>query len=153
MTTVREIMESRVVSINPSTPIVEVARLMKVMRTGVVAVCDNGKFRGIITQGDLVNVLATAGEPLRESAGSMMRKNWPIISPDDDILRAADVMVDKSVHVLPVVDNGKLLGLFSLDNLAQKSRGVAAVVFCKTIKLQTSQEVQARENVSLADVR
>ena len=103
MTTVKEIMESRVVSVNTATPIVEVERLMKVMKTGVVAVCDNGKFQGMITQRDLVNILATAGEPLKESAGSMMNKNCPIISPNDDILRAADVMVEKGVHVLPVV--------------------------------------------------
>lgn len=153
MTTVKEIMESRVVSVNSLTPIVEVARLMQMMRTWVVAVCDNGKFQGIITQRDLVNVLATAGEPLEESAGMIMNKNCPIISPDDDILRAADVMVEKGVHVLPVVDNGKLIGMFSLNNLAQKSRGVAAVIFCKTIKLQTSQEIPVQKNLSLANVR
>jgi len=49
VTTVIEIMKSRVVSVDTSTPFVELARLMKVMRTGVIAVCDNWKFQGIIT--------------------------------------------------------------------------------------------------------
>jgi len=124
---------------------------MKVLRTEVIAVCENGKFRGIVTQRDVVNVLATAGEPLKESAGSMMNKNWPVVSPDEDILRAADVMVSSGVRVLPVVNDGKLLGLLSLANLAQKSRGIAAVVYCKAIKLETLCAAQARESVALAE--
>jgi signal-transduction protein with cAMP-binding, CBS, and nucleotidyltransferase domain len=153
MTTVRELMETKVVSVITAAPIIEVARQMKVMSIGVIAVSDEGKFQGIITQRDLIDVLATAGEPLRESAGTIMNKNCTIISPNDDILRAADIMVEKRVQVLPVIDNGKLLGIFSLENLAGQSRGVAAVVFCKTIKHQTSMEDHLREYVSLAGTR
>ena len=136
MLKVRDVMTSEVIPVLPSTPVIEVAYQMKVSGTGVIPVCDNGKFRGVITERDIViGIVATGTDPVTEPARSIINNHQPIISPGDDIMQAAKVMVNNGVRVLPVAQNGKLLGLFTLDDLAGESLALAAMVFSKTIKL------------------
>ena len=47
-----------------------------------------------------------------------MKNQLPLISPGADIMEAVKVMADNGVQLLPVVQNGKLLGLLTLDRLA-----------------------------------
>ena len=144
MLKVKDVMTSELASVPPLTPVIEVAHKMKVSGRGVIPVCDNGKFRGIITERDIViGIVATATDPVTEPARSVMNNHLPLISPGDDVMQAAKVMVDNGVRVLPVAQNGKLLGLFTLDDLARESLGLAAMVFSKTIKLQASREKRA----------
>ncbi len=104
MTTVKEVMVSSIPGVEISTPVIEVARQMIVSRTGVIPVCDNGRFRGIITERDIViGIVATTRDPIIEPASSVMNRNWPIVSPNDDVMRAANIMVDSGAWVLPVV--------------------------------------------------
>jgi len=49
MARVNEVMMSEVTSVAISTPAIEVAQRMKTSRAGTIPVCENGKFRGIIT--------------------------------------------------------------------------------------------------------
>ena len=144
MLKVRDVMASEFASVSSHTPVIEMAHQMKVSGTGVIPVCDNGKFQGIVTERNIViGIVATAADPVTEPARSVMNNNLPIISPGDDIIQAAKVMVNNGVRVLPVAQNEKLLGLFTLDDLAQESLALAAMVFSKTVKLQASRETKA----------
>ncbi len=130
MSMVQDMMSTEINAVSPSTPVIEVAHQMKVRGTGVIPVCDDGKFRGLITERDIViNVVAAALDPVTECAGSVMSKRQPVVSPDDDILQAANVMVDNGVRVLPVVEGGNLVGLFTLEHFARQCPSLAAVVF------------------------
>jgi CBS domain-containing protein len=136
MLKVRDVMAKEFVSVPRSAPIGEVARKMKDLKTGAVPVCDNGKLRGIITERDIViGVANIAGNISNLPARLLMNNHHPIISPGEDILQAAKVMVNNGVRVLPVAQNGKFLGLFTLDDLARESLALASMVFSKTIKL------------------
>jgi len=144
MLKVGDVMTSEFASVLPHTPVIEVAHQMKVLGTGVIPVCDNGKFRGVITERDIViSIVATGGDPVTETARSVMNNHLPVILPGEDIMQAAKVMVNNGVRMLPVAQNGKLLGLFTLDDLARESLALAAMVFSKTIKLQNSRETKA----------
>jgi len=139
MTTVKEVMMTEVTSVTPFIPITEVAQRMKTFGTGTIPVCDNGKLCGIITERDIVvSVVAMSRDPGATPAGSVMSKDWPTISPNEDIWLAVNVMANRGIKVLPVVQDGKLVGLLSLDDLKQKSPALAAMVFAKTIKAQSS---------------
>lgn len=133
MPKVEEIMDVKVYSIDASAPIIKVAQEMLTSGRNVIPVCDdNERFRGIIAERDIITgIVAIARDPATEPASSLLN-GCPVISPDDDIMDAAQVMVDKGVHVLPVVKNGRLLGLFTLESLARKSQALAALVFSKT---------------------
>ena len=80
--------------------------------------------------------MAGGRDPSVTPAGSVMSKDWPTISPNDDIWHAVNVMADRGIKVLPVVHNGKLVGLLSLDDLKRKSPALAAMVFSKSVKPQ-----------------
>ena len=134
MTTVKEVMMSEVTSVTLSTPVVEVAQRMKMSSTSTIPVCENGKFRGIITERDIViGIVATGRDPGATPASSVMSKDLPTISPNDDLWKAVNVMADKGIKVLPVVQDGKLVGLLSLVDLTKKSPALAAMVFSRSI--------------------
>ena len=139
MTTVKEVMMSEVTSVTLSTPTTEVAQQMKTFGTGTIPVCENGKLRGLITERDIVvSVVATSRGPGATLAGSVMSRDWPTVSPNEDIWRAVNVMADRGTKVLPVVQGSKLVGLLSLDDLTRKSPALAAVVFSRSIKPQSN---------------
>ena len=135
MTTVKEVMITEVTSVTLSTTTTEVAQRMRTSGTGAIPVCENGKLRGVITERDIVvSVVATSRDPDATPASSVMSKDWPTISPSEDIWRAVNVMADRGTKVLPVVQDSKLVGLLSLDDLARKNPALAAMVFSRSVK-------------------
>jgi len=130
---VKDIMTDEVVSVAPFTPVIDVAQKILTSRQWVIPVCDNHELKGVITERDLVvSIVATARDPVRVYAGSLMNNHLPTISPGEDIWFAAKLMAENAVRVMPVVDNGKLVGMLTLDNLARESRALAALVIHKT---------------------
>lgn len=128
MLKVKDVMTSEVISVGPSAPVIEVARQMLASRQWVIPVCDNSKFRGVITERDVVGIIATGCDPVTEPASSVMSNHPSIMSPGADIMEAVKVMLNNGAWVLPVVRNGKLLGLLTLDDLARESLTLATVL-------------------------
>lgn len=138
---VKDIISNDVVIMSPSAPIIEVAHQMKMSRTGVIPICDHGKFRGVITERDIViGITASTGDVAAKPVGSVMNNHSPTISSGIDIVEAARIMANNCVRVLPVVQNGKLFGLFYLEDLAQESPALATLVFSKMVKLHAPSE-------------
>jgi CBS domain-containing protein len=145
MAKVRDIMNTEAIFVPPSAPIIEVAHQMKIRGTGVIPICDQGKFRGLITERHIVTeIVANAIDPVGAPASSVMNKHQPVISPDEDIMQAAKIMINNNVHVLAVAQNGELLGLLTLDDLARESLALAAMVFAKTVAPQSTAHQEIR---------
>ena len=139
MTTVKEVMMTEVTSVTLSTSAIEVARRMKTSGTVTIPVCEKGKLRGIITERDIVvSVVAPSRNPGTTSASSVMSKDCPTVSPSEDIWHAVNVMADRGIKVLPVVQDSKLVGLLSLDDLIKKSPALAAMVYSRSMKPQSN---------------
>jgi CBS domain-containing protein len=131
---VKDVMTNEVVSVAPSALAIDVAQKILVSGQRVIPVCDNGELRGMVTERDIVvGIVATARDPVEVAVNSLAGNHSPIIAPGDDILLAARLMVNRNARVLPVVENGKLVGLLTLDDLARESPALAAMVFCKTV--------------------
>jgi len=64
----------------------------------------------------------------------VMSKDWPTISPNEDIWRAVNLMADRSFKLLPVVQDGKLEGLLHLDAITRNSPALATMAFSKSIQ-------------------
>lgn len=144
MKAVREVM-SEVTYVTSGTSVVNVAQEMLARGTGVIAVCDSGKFLGVVTDRDItIGIVAARRDPVEVPASSLMNNRIPTISPDASVMLAADVMVDTGTRALPVVENGILVGLFTVDDFARVSLGLAALVFAKTAKLQAPKESRAK---------
>jgi CBS domain-containing protein len=116
---VREIMTSAPVSVEPGTSVVEVARRMRDEDIGAVLVTEGERVRGLVTDRDLVvRVLSEGGDPDQHSVKEACSADLVSVSPDDEVNRAVQVMREHSVRRVPVVENGKAVGIVSLGDLA-----------------------------------
>ena len=133
MVKVKEIMERNIASVCPSASVTEAARKMRDSQTGTVIVCENGKLRGIVTEERIISeIVAGDRNARRESVGSLMLNQLPKTTPGTEIAEAAKLMAIHGVQMLPVVHNGKLKGILTLDDLIDESPALAFMVFSKS---------------------
>jgi CBS domain-containing protein len=92
---------------------------MKTKGIGDVLVRDNGKICGIVTDRDLVvRALAEGVDPQKKRLGEMCTEQVVSVAPNDDVEMAVKLMRKHAIRRLPVLDNGKLVGIVSLGDLA-----------------------------------
>ena len=102
---------------------------MRQYNIGFIPVCDNkGALLGAVTDRDLITRTDfEADEPAKIPASSLMTKNLVTVSPDMDIHDAACLFSKSKVHRLPVVENGRLVGILTVNDLAKKRIYLAEV--------------------------
>ncbi|MEU0054162.1 CBS domain-containing protein [Streptomyces sp. NPDC006184] len=116
---VRDIMTAAPVAVGPQTPVVDVARLMRDQGIGVVLVAEDETLRGLVTDRDLVvRVVCEGGDIAQRSVAEACSEDLVSLSPDDDINRAVELMREHAVRRLPVVEDGRPVGIVSLGDLA-----------------------------------
>ncbi len=110
---VEDIMTSNVVTVGPEASAYTVAKLMADNKVGSVVVVDeDGNPVGIITEGDLISrVLARRRDPERTRARDIMSQPLITVEGGLSVREAADLMARKGIGHLPVVKNGKLVGI------------------------------------------
>jgi len=120
MVKVRDVMTKGIVSVPPAARRRDALAVMEAAGSDIVAVCERGKFRGIVTARRLAMVSLEEGEaPESTEMRKLADKGLPIIQPGADIIQAIRLMVRRGVDMLPVAQNGRLLGLFRLENLLE----------------------------------
>ncbi|GAA1006095.1 oxidoreductase [Streptomyces sp. F-3] len=116
---VRDIMTSRLVTVEPQTPVTTVARKMRDEDIGLVLVMEGDELRGLVSDRDLVvRSLAEGGDQEQRTAASACSGDIYALTPDDGIDRAVQLMREHSVRRVPVVDHGHPVGIVSLGDLA-----------------------------------
>ncbi|MFF9087484.1 CBS domain-containing protein [Streptomyces sp. NPDC014991] len=116
---VREIMTAAPVAVGPQTSVVDVARLMRDQGIGVVLVAEDETLRGLVTDRDLVvRVVCEGGNIGERSVAEACSEDLVSLSPDDDVSRAVELMREHAVRRLPVVEDGRPVGIVSLGDLA-----------------------------------
>lgn len=112
---VRVIIEDqKPVSANPSTTVAAAARLMKQQRVGALLVVDEGRLAGIFTERDaLFRVVAEGRDPEKTRVGEVMTPNPRTITPDRPFGHALHLMHEGEFRHVPVVENGRPLGMVS----------------------------------------
>jgi CBS domain-containing protein len=100
------------------------ADVAKVMRTNgissVVVLEKGGTLTGIVTERDIVNLVAAGGDPHSvKVAHGMTRRNLETVDSKTDIAEAADRMVSLNIRHLPVVDGDKVVGIVSIRDLTK----------------------------------
>ncbi len=118
---VRDLMTTNVSIANLNTPIDEVARKMKSIDVGSIPVCDaSNNAVGIVTDRDIVLRSVSAGNK-QSMAQDVMSPQIVYASPDMDAHAAAEMMAKNQIRRLPVVENGKIVGMLSIGDLATKN--------------------------------
>ena len=119
---VKEMMSRSVMSVDPDTSVIDIAKIMKDNNIGSVPVVKGNKVIGIVTDRDIVlrdTALAKDNQTLK--AKDVMSQGISTASPEMDIHDAADIMAKKQIRRLPVVENDKLVGMLALGDLAVRT--------------------------------
>ena len=117
---VRELISKQPVKLQSSAPVAEAARQMRSADVGAIIVEENSKPCGIVTDRDIaVRVVAQGLDPQKTPVSQICSKDLTTLRPEDDIDRAVQMMRDKAIRRLLVVDaQNKALGIISLGDLA-----------------------------------
>ena len=114
----KELMTTEIYSVTPNSSIKEAAELMRKLNVGSIPVCDEKKPVGIVTDRDIVirNVAGSgnAGTPVKQ----VMTDNLVYGNPDMSDDEAVNLMATRQIRRLPVIEDGQLVGMVSLGDLA-----------------------------------
>ena len=121
---VRDLMNQSVVSITPAESASLAARLLSRHNVGSLPVCgEDGGLRGIVTDRDIIlRCVAAEEDPAQTMVRDIMTRSCTAVSPHDDCRQAARLMSKQQVRRLPVVEEGRLVGMLSLADLARSHR-------------------------------
>jgi CBS domain-containing protein len=140
----RDIMTKEVITFAPETPILEIARAFQARGISGAPVVEKGRLIGIVTQSDLIARHARPHSPLyfpffdakiplggqheyRElvrrilgnTAHDIMSTPVKTVDADADLEEVATLMVESRANPLPVMENGKMVGILSQSDLVR----------------------------------
>ena len=121
MAKVRDLMASRLHTVSPGDTVGEAVAVMAQNRVGSVLVMDGGKLLGIFTERDTVRAISQSHDAPRHEIDSWMTQNPRTVEPDVDVEDALQTMLDNGFRHLPVVENGKVVGIVSMRDLAAEA--------------------------------
>ena len=116
LTKVSTLMTTDLVTVMASTPLHEAGELLR--KHGIhhlPVVSAEGKLEGILSQSDFMKVLGE--NPANKTVGELMTSHLAKLEPGDDIRTAANVFSLNKFHALPVVENGKPVGILTTLDL------------------------------------
>jgi CBS domain-containing protein len=92
---------------------------MRESDVGDVIVLEDSRIVGIVTDRDIVvRSLAVGGNPAQTKLGEICSRELTLVSPTDEVASATDLMKDKAIRRLPVVENDRPVGIVTLGDLA-----------------------------------
>ena len=121
---VKDLMNPSVVTIEPTSSAALAARLISRHNVGALPVCGgDGRLRGMVTDRDIVlRCVAAEEDPAQTLVRDIMTRGCATVSPRDDCRAATRLMAQQQVRRLPVVEEGRLVGMISLADLARSHR-------------------------------
>jgi CBS domain-containing protein len=127
-TKMRDIMSYAPVCLAATEPVWAAAMAMRDRGIGAVLVIRRGKLSGLITDRDIaVRVLAENRNPLSTQVGDMASAELAVLGPDDDVEQAARLFRERAVRRIPIVRDGRPVGMISFGDLAREARRRSAL--------------------------
>jgi CBS domain-containing protein len=149
MMKVRDVMNSRPVTVQADSPVSEAARLLRKNKISGMPVLDGDRLAGVVSESDLLRLLSVDDEegglwlpspfevfeiPFRDlvkwekmhanleeipnkKVGDIMSRNLHEVGPDDSVEAAASIMTGQRINRLPVVENGRLVGIVTRGDI------------------------------------
>jgi CBS domain-containing protein len=120
MGSIRDLMTENPTSCEPSTTVVEAAKVMANEDVGPVPVVQGGRVVGLVTDRDLVvRVLAEGRDPSSTTIGEIASSDLVTVQPDTDLSEALRLMAQNQVRRLPVVEGEQLVGIVAQADVAR----------------------------------
>jgi CBS domain-containing protein len=112
---------SAVWSVAANATVYDAIQLMAEKNVGALPVLENGSLVGIISERDYTRKVILKGKSSKETPVRDIMTPDPITShPGDSVSECMHVMTDKRVRHLPVIEEGKMVGLVSIGDLVRR---------------------------------
>ncbi|HEY9723705.1 MAG TPA: CBS domain-containing protein [Oscillatoriaceae cyanobacterium] len=135
MSTVRDLMTANPVCATCDTTLQDAARMMQRADCGILPVLEQRRLRGVITDRDIVlRAVAKGVDTKAARVGDFLTDAVFTISPEADCEIAMREMEARQVRRLFVVDQGQLIGVVALGDLAESEPKVAEEVLVEVSK-------------------
>lgn len=123
MRQVRHLLESKnpdVVSIAPDAPVIEALRLMADAGVGAVLVMDGKKLVGILSERDYARKVVLLGRTSSDTPVSEIMSHQVVCArPADSVDQCMQVMTDKRIRHLPILEHKEVVGIVSIGDLVK----------------------------------
>jgi CBS domain-containing protein len=123
MTTTKQCMTKDPVCLLETETLTAAAQRMRDEDIGDVIVLDDtaGRIKGIVTDRDIVvRAIATDSDPSTTALSAICTTDVVCVDPGDDIETVVELMREKAIRRVPVVENDKPVGILSIGDLAQR---------------------------------
>lgn len=116
--TVMDAMTRNPVHVSQDTTLDNCAKIMKQKHVGSLLITENEKVIGIVTEQDIVRKAVIKNlKPSKVKVKEIMEKKLVTITPEEDIFEAISVMRDYNIRHLPIVNEGKFVGLITTKDI------------------------------------
>ena len=117
---VKDIMRKDLITVNPSTTALQVAKMMQQGGIGAILVKDNGDLVGIVTDRDFATKIAANKMSFDTPVEKIMSSPLITINHSDLLPAAAKMMSSKKIRKLAVSDNDKIVGIITSTDLVNQ---------------------------------
>ena len=118
---IREVMTPAPETIQADRPATEAAKKMKEADAGMIPVMTNGNLLGTVTDRDIaLRIVAEGKDPQSTPVGEIASANVVTVTPDEDLDAALQKMAKHKVRRLPVVEEGRLIGIVAQADVARE---------------------------------
>jgi len=139
MSIVKEIMTEKVMTVPLEKGISEVVNIMANSKISSIIITDKERVIGILTERDLIKKVLLPGKSLSKvKLGDIMTSDPMSVNSHTDLAEASQMMRDKGIRHLPVIDNEKLVGLVTQTDIVKETHNIHK----KNIHFMTYQNIQ-----------
>jgi CBS domain-containing protein len=119
-TSIKEVMTRDVRACEPNATIADAAKLMAQEDVGPVPIVEDGRLVGIITDRDIVvRVVAEGRDPNATTVKEIASTDLVTVSPSDDLDEVLNLLAERQVRRLPVVEGDRLVGIVAQADVAR----------------------------------
>jgi len=146
---VGDLMTRNFIHTSPERNLRECAKMMVKKRVGSLIIKDEDKLRGILTRKDIIWAVVKKSEDKLKNiqAKDLMKRKVITIRPGADITDAMQRFKKKKIRRLPVVENGRVIGMLTMKDVLRVDPGLFQVI-AETIKIKEETAKLNRSNIN-----
>jgi CBS domain-containing protein len=111
-------MSTLLVTVPADATVAEAAQVMSIQHVGAALIVDGDALHGIFTERDIVRALAAEHDAAGHGVAGWMTPDPVTLGPDAKIVDARDRMLEEGFRHIPVVEEGRLIGIVSLRDVS-----------------------------------
>lgn len=128
MQQIRDVMTEDLVTLPTDATVVEASLAMQQNDIGDVLVTEGGRLAGMVTDRDIVvRAIAEGHDPMRTTIGELASDDLQTVGPDATVDEAVAIVRTAAVRRVPVVEDGRPIGIVTIGDLAIQQDGRSAL--------------------------